>query len=264
MAGTKRPRRARENSQRLYIFWYQLAWLGVIAWSGWLVATGQPLFGYQIPDTLRIIPSAVPWYGALGGVLISLVGVHEHRYDWDQRYWTWYVARPFVGAFVAVIAVLIFQSGVLAVGLDPTSDDSGANVPKDIFYFVLAFLTGYREDSFRHLIKRVADVLLTSKDQATPPLITDVDPESAPAGATVAVRGSGFTGTQVVRIGGVEADFKFASDAQLDVVVPVLDEPGLADVTVATQATSITQPEMFTFEVAEPPPDPDAGGGRTG
>jgi hypothetical protein len=256
MAGTRRPRRARENAQRLYIFWYQLAWLGLIAWTGWLVVTNQPILGYPIPPTLRIVPTAVPWYGALGGVMISLVGVHEHRYDWDQRYWTWYVARPFVGAFVAIVAVLIFQSGILAVGLNPSAPSATPAVPQDLFYYVLAFVTGYREDSFRQLIKRVADVLLTSKEHANPPLITDVDPPSAPAGASVAIRGSGFTGAQVIRFGGVEADFKFASDAQLDAIVPVLDAAGLVDITVATQETSITQPDMFTFESGEPPPRP--------
>jgi hypothetical protein len=256
MTGSRRPRRGRENTQRLFIFWYELAWLGLIAWTGWLVATGQPIVGYNVPPTLQIVPTAVPWYGALGGVMISLVGVHEHRYDWDQRYWTWYVARPAVGAFVAIVAVLIFQSGILAVGLDPSKDTASSTVPRDLFYYVLAFITGYREDSFRQLIKRVADVLLTSKEHANPPLITEVDPPSAPAGASVAIRGSGFTGAQVVRFDGVEADFKFASDAQIDAFVPVLDAAGLVGITVATQDTSITQPDMFTFETGELPPPP--------
>lgn len=255
VAGTKRSMRTRENSQRLAIFWYELLFLAVIAATGWLVATNQPILGYAIPAKLKIIPTAVPWYGALGGVMISLVGVHEHRYDWDQRYWTWYVARPFVGAFVAVIAVLAFQSGVLAIGLDPTTDKNDS-VPQDLFYYLIAFITGYREEAFRSLIKRVGDVLLTSKDEVAPPLITAVEPSHGTAGAAVVIRGSGFKTVQVVRFGGVETDFTIGSDARLDTSVPELNATGLVDVTVATEGTSVTSPNLFTYEPATPPPDP--------
>ena len=249
------PRRSlnpREGRQRLYVFWYELVFLGVIAWAGWLVATGQPVFGYDVPAKLKILPTAVLWYGALGGVLISLVGVHEHRYDWDPRHWTWYVARPFVGAFVAVIAVLAFQSGVLAIGLDPTKDAVAA-VPQDLFYYLLAFVTGYREDAFRSLIKRVADVLLTSRESAPPPMITAVVPDHGPAGTPVSIRGSGLRTVQVVRFGGVNTTFTMASDAQIDTTIPELSASGSIDVSVATQETSISMPNLFTFEGATEP-----------
>ena len=253
--GSKRPIRRRENSQRLGIFWYELLFLAVIATTGWLVATGQPIFGYPIPGTLRIIPTAVPWFGALGGVMISLAGVHEHRYDWDQRYWTWYIARPFVGAFVAVIAVLAFQSGVLAIGLDPTADKN-TTVPQDIFYYLISFITGYREEAFRSLIKRVGDVLLTSKEEASAPLIAEVIPKRGEGGTPVVIRGSGFRLVQLVRFGGVETEFSIGSDARIETTVPELTADGLVDVTVATQDTSVSSSNLFTYEPASPPTDP--------
>jgi hypothetical protein len=254
MAGSRRTLRPKENRQRLEIFWYELLLLAVIAATGWLVATDQPILGYTIPATLKIIPTAVPWYGALGGVMISLVGVHEHRYDWDQRYWTWYVARPFVGAFVAVVAVLAFQSGVLAIGLDPTADKN-ATVPQDLFYYLIAFITGYREEAFRSLIKRFGDVLLTSKEETSAPLITEVVPDRGQAGTAVVIRGSGFRTVQLVRFGGVETEFTIGSDARIETSVPELAADGLVDVTVATQDTSVTSSNLFTYQ-APPPPDP--------
>jgi hypothetical protein len=234
--------------QRKVVFAYTVAWLLLIAWLGWMVATDQPVLGYAIPAELGVIPTAVPWYGALGGVLISLVGVHEHRYDWDRRYWTWYVARPLVGAFVAVVAVLIFQSGVLAIGVNP--DQAGATGPKDLFYYVIAFATGYREDAFRNLLRKVVDMLFTSKDAVITPAINEIDPRRGPAGTRVAIRGNGFKGAQVVRFGMVDVDDFKASDGAIETEVPEGLEAGEVDVTVATGETSVTRSKLFTVTAA--------------
>lgn len=64
------------------------------------------------------VPTPVPWFGALGAVIISLTGVFEHAADWRPSYRFWHLSRPFVGATVGVIAVLVFQAGILAVGED--------------------------------------------------------------------------------------------------------------------------------------------------
>lgn len=244
----------RGDNQRRVVFAYTVTWLVLIAWLGWMGGTGQDVLGGKIPQ-LTIIPTAVPWYGALGGVLISLVGVHEHRYDWDRRYWTWYIARPMVGAFVAVVAVLIFQSGVLAIGVNPDQAETPANVPQDLFYYVIAFATGYREDAFRNLLRKVVDILFTTKDAAAPPTINEVDPSTGPTGTPVAIRGSGFKAIQVVRFGTVDVEEFKASDGAIETTVPEGLEPGDVDVTVATGETSVTRSRLFTVTAAPPPPD---------
>src|SRR2546421_2890608 len=75
-----------------------------------------------VPDAFGPVPLGVPWFGALGAVLISLTGVFEHEHDWDASYWPWHVARPLIGVAVAVVSVLILQAGVLAVGSTPIPD----------------------------------------------------------------------------------------------------------------------------------------------
>lgn len=106
------------KSNRIGIYFVQCIYLGALALIAWLnFADGIPA-ALKFAPTYGPVPSAVLWYGALGGVLISLAGVHDHRYDWDETYWTWHIIRPFVGAAVAVIAVLIIQAGILAVGVD--------------------------------------------------------------------------------------------------------------------------------------------------
>ncbi|MCI0582317.1 MAG: IPT/TIG domain-containing protein [Chloroflexi bacterium] len=242
MAGQRREL-TRGDNQRKWVFVYTVIWILVIAWLGWMVATNQPVFGYLIPGELKIIPTAVPWYGALGGALISLVGIHEHRYDWDRRYWTWYLARPLVGAFVAVVAVLIFQSGVLAIGVNP--DQAATSGPKDLFYYVIAFATGYREDAFRNLLRKVVDILFTSKDSIVTPTISEVDPSEGPVGTAVAIRGSGFKGVQVVRFGTVDVEEHKPTDSTIQTMIPAGLEPGEVDVTVATGEASVTRSHLF-------------------
>lgn len=137
---------------RIVVFWLQIAYLIVLGAIAYLVGTGT----IEVKDTFGPIPRAVPWFGALGGVLISLSGIFEHRKDWDPAYWPWHVSRPLVGVAVAAVAVLTLQSGVLAIGGSPPADATNAY----LFYYVIAFVVGYREETFRQLIKRMADVLL--------------------------------------------------------------------------------------------------------
>jgi hypothetical protein len=68
--------------------------------------------------TLGTVPIAVPWWGAVGAVLLSLSAVFQHRRDWLPSLAPWYWARPVFGVFMASFGVLVFQAGVLAVGKD--------------------------------------------------------------------------------------------------------------------------------------------------
>jgi len=252
MAGVRSDPTKGDNQRKL-VFAYTAIWLVVLAWLGWMVATDQLVFGYKVPPSLKIIPMAVPWYGALGGVLISLVGIHEHRYDWDRRYWTWYLARPMVGAFVAVLAVLIFQSGVLAIGVDPSKSQTSG--PKDLFYYVIAFATGYREDAFRNLLRKVVDIVFTSKDSGATPIIAALEPEEGPTGTDVTIRGTGLRTVEVVRFGGIDVEsFSKGSDAVIETKVPEGLEVGKVDVTVATGDASVTRTNLFNVTAAPPPP----------
>ncbi len=150
------------------------------------------------------MPVAVIWYGALGGVLISLVGVFEHPFDWNAGYVQWHWARPVVGASLAVVSVLILQAGIISVGADPHKPGSSSAL-----YFVVGFVVGYREETFRELIKRFADVLLrpgTSGDVGRP-AIASVTPSSGPAagGTSVTIDGSGFVRVRQVMFGDAAA-----------------------------------------------------------
>jgi hypothetical protein len=120
---------------------------------------------YGIKDTIPpmvggILPLAVPWFGAVGAVVISLEGVYQHFDDWNRSYGYWHMSRPLFGAVLGSVAYFIFFLLVKASGTDsalPTSRTPASNL---VVYWVVAFIVRYREETFRALVKAVADVIL--------------------------------------------------------------------------------------------------------
>jgi hypothetical protein len=110
-----------------------------------------------LPSSLGTIPVAVPWWGALGGITISFTGIFRNSDRWQTRYELWHIARPFLGAVVGSVSYLIFIALIRATGTTPSHQSPINNA----VYYLVAFLTGYREDVFRELLKRATDSLFT-------------------------------------------------------------------------------------------------------
>jgi hypothetical protein len=116
-----------------------------------------------------VVPLWVPWAGALGGATISLVGIVKHAQNWDPDYYLWHLARPLLGGVCGTIGVLIVVLLIKSVTASPTTPASGGAAaavpvaydgPGIAILAVIAFVIGFREETFRHLIERVADVIL--------------------------------------------------------------------------------------------------------
>lgn len=268
-------------------------YLSILLLMGLLYFVDRDLL-FFVPAAFGPVPVGVPWFGALGAVLISLTGVFEHEHDWDESYWPWHVARPLVGAALGVVSVLIMQAGVLSVGatpilpapmptptpvatraaatatptpgvqptptpsptaaptpagnttstLTPTPtpsstppppgsgsqsqpSNSKAPVPSFLLYYLIAFLVGYREETFRELIKRLVDVILSPGNGGAapkPPTIQSVNPPTAPHGTatSVTITGTGFTGAQSVKFGDAVAKIDSNTDVEIKATTPVL------------------------------------------
>lgn len=279
------------------------AYLAVILLVGLLYFLKRSLL-FFVPDSFGLIPVGVPWFGALGAVLISLTGVFEHEHDWDESFWPWHVARPLVGATVSVVSVLILQAGFLSVSATPIQSaptptqasqtartptptpapapsasaaptPTGAGTPtpapasptpqtpagqnqpgnpkgpvsnNNLLYYLVAFLVGYREETFRELIKRLVDVLLSPGNAgAAAPTIQAVTPAQAPhATATqVTITGAGFTGTQSVKFGASAVQFTVNADGKITATTPVMAAAGSVLLTVTTKGGSASID--FTF-----------------
>lgn len=108
-----------------------------------------------VPDPAGPIPVGVIWWGALGGVTISLTGIFRHPRSWDDAYNRWHVARPLLGALMGTVGYLIFV--VVIQAADQGDLEVGDGSP--IFYLV-AFLLGYREQVFRDALRKAVDVLI--------------------------------------------------------------------------------------------------------
>lgn len=115
-----------------------------------------------------VVPLWVPFGGWLGGITISIVGVATHTHDWNrQMYGYWHLARPLLGMLTGTVAVLIILFVIKGVSGSPIPAGRETYQPTGIaVLFVLAFVVGYREETFRELIKRVLDVILQPADHA--------------------------------------------------------------------------------------------------
>jgi sugar lactone lactonase YvrE len=79
-----------------------------------------------------------------------------------------------------------------------------------------------------------------------PPTITSFTPTSAPAGATVTVTGTGFTGTSTVKVGSVViASFTVVSDTQVTFIAP---PTGAGAVSITTPNGTAITPQWFTVQ----------------
>jgi hypothetical protein len=129
-----------------------------------------------------VVPLWVPWAGALGGATISLVGIVKHAQDWDPDYYLWHLARPLLGGVSGTIGVLIVVLLIKSVTASPTAPANGDAAAAPVAYdgpgiailAVIAFVIGFREETFRHLIERVADVILGPGAAAAPDIVAFV------------------------------------------------------------------------------------------
>ena len=212
--------------------------------AAWTLAVLYITDVLDVRHTIGGMPVPVPWFGALGAILISLTGTVEPTGSWkrDIAYWHW--ARPLMGASVAVIAVLIIQAGVVVISTDPSSQTTKS----PILYFLVAFLVGYREETFRDLMKRLVDVILTPGTDI-PPTVAKVAPEHGRPGDPITISGAHLAATRSISFGGADApSVDVKSDALVTTVAPQHD-PG--QVTVILEAKAGTAVATFAYD---PPP----------
>jgi hypothetical protein len=148
-------------TDRTWFFAVESAYLIVLAIIFIIYQVSAGVRG-ALPTHLGDLPVGVPWFGAVGGTLISLTGVFKHSRDWDEHFALWHYARPVVGAFLGSLGALMFLVIVNAAAVHGTT-------PNGVVYEVVAFLVGYREATFRSLIQRATDVLLSPGDKRSPP-----------------------------------------------------------------------------------------------
>jgi hypothetical protein len=105
-------------------------------------------------------------------------------------------------------------------------------------------LVGYREDTFRDLVKRLTDVILAPGGGAVAvaPVISGVTPGAglAAGGESVTIKGTGLLGATAVRFGSALALFTVESDTQVSARTPPGQAGSTVGVAVVTPGGSAT------------------------
>lgn len=154
-----------------------------------LGALGDPAGG--------VLPLIVPWAGALGGVAISLVGTAKHSRDWDNAWNVWHAIRPFSGAVAGTVSFFIVVVVLrTAGGLTEAATELPLTVTSIGLFFVIAFVTGFRDSVFLNLIADVAKVVFSSGSTPAEPISYSVDASEISFGQVPA----GDTSRRTVRV----------------------------------------------------------------
>jgi hypothetical protein len=142
------------------ILWVALAWLVLLVSAFFLFKEIHAVANF-FPPTLGELPFSVIWFGAVGGLLISLQGIFEHNRKWYRSYDYWHMLRPVMGAFMGTLGCLIF------IVLNNAATTNAAH-PNATFYAVIALVLGYREGSFRGLVTRLVDTIIVPSEKQSP------------------------------------------------------------------------------------------------
>lgn len=135
----------------LGLFFYELIWaLGLGAAIFW--GLGMPVFS-NMASGMQYILAAMTW-GGIGGVTGAWMALVKHiarEQDFDIQHTIWYLTSPPIGLITGLFVYLILQAGLIS--LTGTS-----NIQSPMIIYVLAWLTGYQQNVFTELVKRVLKV----------------------------------------------------------------------------------------------------------
>ena len=134
------------------------------------------------------------WFGALGGIVISLKGVYDHCCDngsWDRCFELWHIRRPVSGALTGLITL------VLLLATNPNGN------PSEPVVYAIAFIFGTQESRFFNFLYKVAALVVrVPNDEKTAGLKgTGIEPEEGKDGTLVLITGTGFVQGATVTLG---------------------------------------------------------------
>lgn len=163
------------------VFGVALGWLLLLLalFATWVTL---PDFRHAFPHSYGHIPVEVPWFGAVGGLLVSFGGIFRYNRQWDPAYEYWHPVRPLIGMFTGGMACVLLLALLRAA--------AGHNLGNDpTVYDAAAFVFGFAESAFRQLIKALTDIFVkpggfSPSGQTPPPPAAPGTPPVKPSGPT--------------------------------------------------------------------------------
>ena len=101
---------------------------------------------------LQNMPLSVLWFGALGGVMVSLYSIFVNR-DWRNPFNLWHAFSGIIGAIYGLISFLI-----IVVLINSTTISNNFN-KSSLAYDLIAFLLGFSQHAFQDLIKKITGLV---------------------------------------------------------------------------------------------------------
>jgi hypothetical protein len=188
------------------------------------------------------LPLKCLWFGALGGVVISLKGVYDHPASassgWSDDFDLWHFGRPVSGAITGVITFVLLHV------INPSADPSAPVL------YAAAFILGTQEARFFNFLYEVGRIIVQVPEQKTTGLkVTDVQPSEGKAGDVLVVVGQGFVPGVTVTLGGPAlTGISVASDgAAVAGIIPA--GAGKVDLVVTNpDGATVTLHNRFTYK----------------
>jgi hypothetical protein len=197
--------------RRRMIFLSDVLWVLILGVVAWVLIQKNNCILPTVPD-LKIVWSTVTtycvlwtkykllfncmWFGALGGVAVSLKGVYDHGASadpWKDDYNLWHIGRPVSGAIAGLIA------GLLLYVIVPTDKLS------HVVLYGVAFIFGMQDRAFFDFLSSFAARFLPPRNQSAPTLqVTAIAQPQGKAGDAVKITGQSIDRNAIARIGGVK------------------------------------------------------------
>lgn len=145
---------------RRFIFLYEIVFLAILLALAFAYLKEGSFFR-SIPSQLRGLPVYSAWFGALGGITISLKGVYGHaptsadgKSFWGGKWPLWYIGRPFSGLVAGIVTIVLLRA-VYPSGTPTTAVVEAA-----------AFILGTQESRFFAFLAAVGNLVVNvpSKD----------------------------------------------------------------------------------------------------
>lgn len=200
-------------SRRRIIFFYDIVWMAILAgialylmrWNNCFIPRAPsgnfPLHGFPDADgcwpwvKYKLFFNCM-WFGALGGVVISLKGVYDHGASadpWKNDYNLWHIGRPLSCAAAGLIAGLLFYLVMPDKNFSP------------LVLYGVAFVFGTQDRAFFDFLSTFAGRFLPKNDQTAPVLnVSGVVPAEGKTDAAVRITGQAIDKAAIVRIGGTK------------------------------------------------------------
>jgi len=182
------------------------------------------------------------WFGAMGGIIISLKGVYDHAsggVPWKDDFNLWHIGRPVSGGIAGLMTFLLLQL-------------ASSNIPSEPVAYAAAFIFGTQERRFFGLLSEVARLIVQVPSETTqrPLTLASIAPNQGTAGTPIKIVGAGFDPKATATLGGAAIGNLEVKDATSITGLAPAKPAGVdeADLVVTNpDGTSATLPKAFRF-----------------